>query len=110
MKAAEMQREALARARNGDSARNEALVISSFLERGIPEADIQPRINVLTYHAWRALGRQVRRGERSVRVETRIPITGTDPDSGERTVTGTRAKTAYVFHVSQTVLIEAVDG
>ena len=28
-----------------------------------PEADIKPHENVLTYHAWRARGRQVRRGE-----------------------------------------------
>ena len=37
------------------------LLADQFRAAGIPESDIRPRENVFTYHAWRALGRQVRR-------------------------------------------------
>jgi hypothetical protein len=103
-----MQAEALSRAANGQSLSNWPAIISGFMAKRIPEADIRPRENVFTYHAWRALGRQVRRGEHGVKVTTFVPMdrkTGeTDPDTGEekRVRLGKRAWTATVFHVSQT--------
>ena len=88
-------------------------IIRGFLATGIPESEIRPRENCFTYHAWRALGRQVRRGEHGVKVSTWVPMdkkTGeTDPDTGEakKVKLGRRAWTATVFHVSQTDPIQA---
>jgi hypothetical protein len=103
-----MQQEALSRATEGESWTNYPAIFQGFMAKGIPEADIRPRENVLTYHAWRAIGRQVRRGEHGVKVLTYVPMnkkTGeTDPDTGEekRVQLGRRAWTAVVFHISQT--------
>lgn len=97
-----MEREALSRARNGGSLANDALVIRTFMARGLQGVDIRPRDNVLTYHAWRALGRQVRKGEHGVKVTTWIPVEKRDKTTGERKPDGVRPKTATVFHISQT--------
>ena len=104
----EMQLEALSRARGGQSFSNWPAIIAGFMEKGIPEDQIRPRENILTYHAWRALGRQVRRGEHGVKVTTFVPMTKKtgqiDPVTGEEQVKpiGKRAWTAVVFHESQT--------
>jgi hypothetical protein len=63
----QMQQEALSRAASGSSLTNWPAIIHGFMAKGIPEADIRPRENIFTYHAWRALGRQVRRGEHGVK-------------------------------------------
>jgi hypothetical protein len=76
---------------NGRSAVNDAKVISQFAERGI---DATPRVDVFTYNIWRhQKGRQVMKGEKSVRIVTFIE----DKKTGEK-----RRKTACVFHISQT--------
>lgn len=103
----EMQREALARAEQGSSAANYGLILEGFTARGIPEEEIIPRVNVLTFQAWRAKGRTVARGEKGVRVYTRIPIRKRNEATGERETVGTRPKAATVFHVSQTVPLGA---
>ncbi len=109
-----MQDEALGRVIGGQSFANWPAIIQGFTAKGIPEADIRPRENVFTYHAWRALGRQVRRGEHGVKVTTFVPMdkkTGEiDPATGEekKVKLGRRAWTATVFHVSQTDPV--VDG
>src|SRR5258708_14756735 len=72
----QMQQEALARAANGQTLTNWPAIIHGFMARGIPEHEIRPRENVFTYHAWRALGRQVRRGEHGVKVVTFVTTTG----------------------------------
>ena len=88
------------------STANYPAIIEGFVQRGIAAGDIKPRENVFTYDAWRALGRQVRKGERSVRVTTWIPITKkeTDPNTGElvEKVLHKRPHTAFVFHITQT--------
>jgi len=105
----EMQQEALSRAVGNQSTANWAPIFAGFMEKGIPEDDIKPRENVFTYHAWRALGRQVRRGEHGGKVTTWVPM----KDKGEPTVDPTtgekleprmskRCTSATVFHVSQT--------
>jgi hypothetical protein len=94
----EMELEALDRAEHGDSVANFPAIYSGFALKGIAEQDIQPRVNVLTFNAWKAKGRVVKKGEHGVKVTTWIPVT--DRDSGE--VTGKRPKTAVVFHISQT--------
>ena len=96
----ETHRDSLARAENGTVNANYLLIIEEFMARGIPEVDIIPRENVLTYKAWQAKGRQVRRGEKSVR----IPVVGyRGPSKTEEGDEGTYfRKTAFVFHISQT--------
>lgn len=104
------QVEALSRAVNGLSLGNPA-IFAGFMAKGIPESEIKPRENVFTYNAWRALGRQVRRGEHGVKVVTFIDCQSkeTDADTGERK-TIRRPWTTTVFHVSQTDAISASRG
>src|SRR4029079_14804718 len=70
----EMQQEALSRAIGGQALTNWPAIIHGFAAKGIPESDIRPRENVFTYHAGRAVGRQVRRGEHGVKVVTFAPV------------------------------------
>src|SRR5262249_26034164 len=110
----EMQQEALTRAATGQSLSNWPAIFTGFMAKGIPESDIRPRENVFTYNAWRALGRQVRRGEHGVKVATVIPASDkrdpkTEPPESDQTAPesrprgrATRPWTATVFHVSQT--------
>ncbi len=101
---AEQDRESLTRARCGQSWSNYPAIIQGFATKGIPESEIRPRENVFTYRAWRALGRQVKRGERGVRVVTYIPVEEKrNATTGEIVrPAGKRPWTATVFHVSQT--------
>lgn len=95
--------EALERARNCSGRDNIARVYSAFLERGIPEADIQPGENVLTYRAWKALGRFVSKGQHGVRLVTYIERDKkVERDGKERIERVTFPKSTHVFHVSQT--------
>jgi hypothetical protein len=102
----EMQAEALANARAGQTMTNYPTIFAGFIEKGIVEDDIRPRENVFTFHAWKALGRSVKKGEHGVKVVTFIDCAGrVDIDS----VTGEEKQTSYrrphtttVFHISQT--------
>jgi hypothetical protein len=115
----EVQQEALTRAASGQSLTNWPAILAGFAAKGIPESDIRPRENVFTYHAWRALGRQVRRGEHGVRVITFVSVAGKDSkEDGDGVATndvdGTNKRkggyrrpwSATVFHISQTDPIE----
>ena len=98
-----LEQEALSRAVGNTSTTNYGPMIRDFAARGI--MDVIPRVNVLTYHAWRAKGRQVKRGEHGVKVISFIPIDRKerDPSTGEtKTTTSRRPTTATVFHISQT--------
>jgi hypothetical protein len=102
-----IQQESLSRAIGGQSLTNWPAIIHGFVARGIPEGDIRPRENVFTYHAWRALGRQVRKGEHGVKVTTYVPgreREEVDPATGQKKVVrrSSHPWTAIVFHVSQT--------
>ena len=90
--------EALDRARNGSSLTNEQRVLSGFMARGIPAADIQPRVNCLSYGAWQALGRQVLKGSKGVKVMTMVEKT--DESTGRKSKVW---REAAVFHISQTL-------
>ena len=108
----ELQQEALARAASGQSLANWPAIILGFAAKGIPGSEILPRENVFTYHAWRALGRQVRRGEHGVKVTTFVAIdrdsaADDDAPAPEKCRRGRRPWTATVFHVSQTDPIPA---
>ncbi len=106
MTAQERNNQALSRAKGGLSTSNYAVIYTGLEAKGIPQAEIEPRVNVLTFHAWKAVGRRVKKGERGVKVFTYAPITKTveDPETGEkRTVTiGKRPWSTTVFHVTQT--------
>lgn len=102
----EIAREALDRATAGQSMTNYPAIFSGFVAKGIDPSQIDPRVNVLTYHAWRAKGRQVRKGERGVKVVTWIPCTETDPATGEKKTSGKRPWTSTVFHITQTDAIQ----
>ena len=60
--------ESLSRAVGGLSLANYAANLEALAARGIPEDEIEPRVNVFTYRAWQAWRRQVRKGEKSVRI------------------------------------------
>ena len=100
--------EALARIQIGFS-KNDALVVALFAARGIDPETIEPRENVLTYRAWQAKGRQVCRGEKSVKISTFIPIPAKlDPATGKVIEpASSRPWTAAVFHVSQTKAVQS---
>ena len=101
--ARQYQAESLARAQNGDVNSNYAIIMREFMARGIASADINPRENVLTFNAWKALGRHVRKGEHGVAVVTFIPAQAkVDASGNESAPRGSIPRTAYVFHVSQT--------
>ncbi len=100
---AKIARESLERAQGNHSTANYGTIIMEFAKRGIPVSEIEPRINVLTFAAWKALGRHVRKGERGVKIVTWIPCDSTREKDGDKiTVQGTRPWTATVFHISQT--------
>jgi antirestriction protein ArdC len=102
---AEMQHEALDRAQNGQALTNYPAIFAGFTAKGIPEGEIKPRENVFTFHAWKALGRSVKRGEHGVKVVTFVECTQTvrDTVTGEEKTEGyRRPHTTTVFHISQT--------
>ena len=94
--------EALMRAQSGHSMINYNDIFTGFGEKGIHAADIIPRVNVFTYNAWSALGRQVKKGEHGVKVITWVPMTKKSKVAGEADDSFRRPKSATVFHISQT--------
>ena len=107
----ERQAESLSRAIHGQTMSNYPAIIDGFTNRGIPEDQIKPRENVFTYQAWKALGRQVRKGEHGVKVITFIKRDKKteDPETGEvKFQTYSMPRTVSVFHISQTDVIKGV--
>jgi N-terminal domain of anti-restriction factor ArdC len=105
----DIQTEALSRAVSNQSLTNLPAIFAGFTAKGIPEEDIRPRENVFTYHAWRALGRQVRRGEHGVKITTFVHMKGKEgtdmgnpDDTGKPKRRGARPWITTVFHISQT--------
>src|SRR5437879_12593649 len=74
----QIQHEALSRAASGQSLANWPTILAGFTAKGIPESDVRPRENVFTYHAWRALGRQVPRAHHGGQG---APVVDTDPEA-----------------------------
>jgi len=109
----QMAQDALARARSNPSIANYATVIEAFADRGINPCDIDPKTNVFTFNAWRALGRTVRRGEKSVKITTFVPCNRPGEPAAPTEPGATpaprsmRPVTACVFHISQTDPIDA---
>ncbi|MEQ8849849.1 ArdC-like ssDNA-binding domain-containing protein [Botrimarina sp.] len=92
--------EALRRAKEDKSHANYNAIINGFAERGVPEGEIKPRENVFTYNAWKALGRQVRRGEHGVKIFV-VEKELRDRKTGKREKKKF-TKRSTVFHVTQT--------
>lgn len=99
------QQQALNNAVTGQSMMNYQAIIAGFMEKGIAPEAIEPRSNVFTFAAWKALGRSVKKGEHGVKVVTFVPMNRTDKDSGE-VISFKAPRTTTVFHVSQTKEIE----
>ena len=103
----ELQTEALSRAVTGQTMSNYMTIINGFSAKGIPGNQIKPRENVFTYNAWKALGRQVKKGEHGVKITTfrhdKREIEKSDGTKEERI--SSRPWFATVFHVSQTEAI-----
>jgi N-terminal domain of anti-restriction factor ArdC len=92
--------EALQRASNPTSVFNIEIVLASAEARGI--ADAKPRENVLTFNAWKAKGRVVKKGEKALcMLATMHRREVRDTSTGE-VQTQTMAGKAAVFHISQT--------
>ena len=116
----QLQAEALNRAMHGQSTSNLGEIIKGFKAMGIPEPDIRSRENVFTFWAWKALGRQVRKGEHGVRVTTwvesrkQLQANHRDQRSDEADAAAdanTRSRFSRpvtVFHVSQTEPVSGV--
>lgn len=92
---------ALQNAISHESTMNYDAILNGFIEKGINAKDILPRQNIFTFHAWRALGRTVRRGEHGVRVVTWVSYTKKNKETGEDE-SGRHPVTTSVFHISQT--------
>ena len=101
------QSAALDRARSSNSTANFGAIYAGFTAKGIPFGDITPRVNVLTFNAWKALGRVVRKGEHGVRITTWVEMTKIDTPRERRPRSFRRPKTTTVFHVSQTDAVQA---
>jgi N-terminal domain of anti-restriction factor ArdC len=92
--------EALNRAQNPRSIANITTVYAAAAERGLQDAE--PGVNVLTFEAWKGLGRYVRKGEKALcKLTTWVPMTK-KADDGEADDIGKRPRTVAVFHISQT--------
>ena len=86
----------------------------------IADVDILPRENIFTFWAWKALGRQVRKGEHGVRLTTWIENRRqlrSDPndqqsnaaDAASQENTRSRfSRPVTVFHISQTEPVSGV--
>jgi hypothetical protein len=110
-----MQQEVLSRGVGNQSLTNWPPIIAGFMAKGIPESEIMPRENVFTYHAWRALGRQVRRGEHGVKVTTFVPMdkktSDIDPETGKaKRVPLCRRALAFVVGKALRLPNESHDG
>lgn len=101
----QIAQEALSHALQSQSTMNYASIFTGFAEKGISKADIKPRENVFTFHAWKALGRSVKKGEHGVKVCTWVPMTKKD-DNGQAQPIGRKPRMTTVFHVSQTEQVQ----
>ena len=106
----QLNQESLQRAIGGQSVANYASIFNGFEAKGIASSDIKPRENVFTFNAWKALGRQVRKGEHGVKAVTFVPVSGKqDAATGESKNGYRMPRTVTVFHVSQTDSISEVN-
>jgi len=95
MTATTKQLEALHRAETNLPGANDVAVLLAAEAAGITDAD--PRHNVLTFSAWKAKGRVVRKGQHALcKLVVYVPM---KDKTGK---TSTRPRSTAVFHISQT--------
>ncbi|GEM_PF-1365448 len=104
----EIAAQALNNAVTNTSTANYDAIFNGFMEKGINPQDIAPRENVFTYNAWQALGRQVRKGEKGVKVVTVVTTSRKDAATGE-TEGAKFLRNTTVFHISQTDPVKGKD-
>lgn len=105
MTSRQRSQEALERAISSQAFTNIPLIFQGFLAKGLPESEIKPRENVFTFHAWKALGRIVRKGEHGIQVLTFKSCTKKKKEDGtgeEKVETYSLPWSTTVFHISQT--------
>ena len=95
--------EALARIQSRVS-KNDFAAIFQFAECGIHPNDISPRLNVLTFKAWKAMGRRVAKGATGQKVCVWVPVEKDGKEDGVRPIT------AVLFHITQTIAEDAEKG
>ena len=95
--------EALARIQSRVS-KNDFAAIVQFAECGIHPNDLTPRVNILTFKAWKALGRRVAKGATGQKVCVWVPVEKDGKEDGVRPIT------AVLFHISQTIAEDAEKG
>ena len=84
------------------SAQNSKIVIDAVKARFPAWADqCRPYVNVLTLKAWNQRGYRVKKGEKAIRVFTKIPVTEKDEKTGEEKIVGSRPARAFVFALPQ---------
>lgn len=103
MSTTETPAETLARIQSTVS-KNDFAAIVQFANCGIHPNDITPRVNVLTFKAWKALGRRVAKGATGQRVTVWVPVEKAGKPDGVRPIT------AILFHESQTIAEDAEKG
>lgn len=108
-----IEAEALKNATENNSVANYQAIFDGFTAKGIPADEILPRENVFTYNAWKAKGRQVRKGETGVKICTWVKAKGKEAEAvseggegGEGAQGFKFARSVSVFHISQTDPIE----
>ena len=95
--------DALARIEASENSANYPVIIDAFTARGIPADEIKPRENVFTYRAWHAKGRQVKKGEKSVRIDVWIEYDSkNEKDENGKPKKKRIRRSVAVFHISQT--------
>ena len=95
--------EALARIQSRFS-KNDFAAIHQFYACGIHPDGITPRVNVLTFKAWKALGRRVAKGATGQKVCVWVPVEKNGKPDGVRPIN------AVLFHKCQTVAGDAEKG
>ena len=95
--------DALARIQSRVS-QNDFAAIMQFAGCGIHPNDITPRVNVLTFKAWKALGRRVAKGATGQKVTVWVPVEKAGKPDGVRPIN------AVLFHECQTIAEDAEKG
>lgn len=103
MSTTETPAETLARIQSTVS-KNDFAAIVQFANCGIHPNDITPRVNVLTFKAWKALGRRVAKGATGQKVCVWVPVEKAGKPDGVRPIT------AVLFHETQTIAEGAEKG
>ncbi len=95
----QMQQESLLRARTcKDHGPNIAIIMDECARRGY--TNVRPGENVLTFNAWKALGRKVKKGEKGIKIP--VYFSRSTADQADEDSSRTIRTNAHVFHESQT--------